>query len=597
MNLLKQLSLTAATGSMLVLGGCTLQQMVKMSKEQKLTVSPSPLELHGDSVRFNLSAQLPAKMLKKNKIYTATTFYRYGDQTMNLGEIQFKSVNFPNAKTIGPTLSKNFSFGYKPDITNGDVTVVGTATNIKMSKKKATLPLPVAKGIITTSRLTKEVFYISYAEHGYNNREELIPNKVDFFFEQGSSKLRVRETGGKQGKYVDAFINKKNPTRTVRIIGNHSPEGAESINAKLSDERAKAIEKYYKGRMKKYKLTKQADTIEFAPKGIVQDWEGLKNLMDSTNYVSADQKAEILDVINGAGTFEEKEQRLHKLGSYKIIFTKLYPQLRTAKTEILTIKPKKTDEQIATLAKGISSGTVNQDTLNDQELSYAATLTASLDEKESIYTAATKKNDSWASHNNLGAVYLERASKETDKANKDKYLTQALTQFEISAKGQNNAEAHNNMGIIYLLRGDRTQGLQHLQQASQLPTNDALKKGMNGTRGILLIKEGRYEEAVQSLTSANQTPEVTYNLALANLLKKDFSAAKSGFESVISSSPSDAWAFYGSAITAAKLKDASTMNSRLKSAVQLDRKLADKAKADLEFLEYFETPEFKSSVQ
>jgi hypothetical protein len=44
----------------------------------------------------------------------------------------------------------------------------------------------------------------------------------------------------------------KNVTRTVTITGTHSPEGAERINTKLSEERAAAIEKFYRAQMKKY---------------------------------------------------------------------------------------------------------------------------------------------------------------------------------------------------------------------------------------------------------------------------------------------------------------------------------------------------------
>ena len=34
--------------------GCTLPQMVKMAKEQQLTVNPNPLEVHKDTVVFDM---------------------------------------------------------------------------------------------------------------------------------------------------------------------------------------------------------------------------------------------------------------------------------------------------------------------------------------------------------------------------------------------------------------------------------------------------------------------------------------------------------------------------------------------------------------
>jgi hypothetical protein len=57
--------------------GCTLPQMIKLAKEQKLEVTPNPLEVHKDTVVFSLSANLPVKMLKKGTAYTLNTFYKY----------------------------------------------------------------------------------------------------------------------------------------------------------------------------------------------------------------------------------------------------------------------------------------------------------------------------------------------------------------------------------------------------------------------------------------------------------------------------------------------------------------------------------------
>jgi hypothetical protein len=535
--------------------------------------------------------------LKKNKIYSVNTFYKYKDQKIDLGKVEFKSSDYPNAKTQEPQASKKFSFAYSPTIGNGDVVAVGTASNLALTKNKSTPELPIAKGIITTSRLVKDIYVIAYAAHGYNNREELIPNKIEFYFDQGSSKLRVKETGGSKGKYIDAFVAKRNVTRTVSIIGEHSPEGREIKNAQLSEDRAKAIEKFYKTRLKKYSKKGEVDSISFVTKGIVQDWEPLKTTLDTTDFLTTDEEAKIVEVINGPGNFEEKEKQIEKLPSFKQLFIKVYPLLRTAKTEILTIKPKKTDTQILTLAKGISSGAINQDSLKDDELSYAATLTTDLKEKEAIYTAATKKNDSWASHNNLGAVYVEYAAQAIDKNEKQKFAEQAETQFSLSLKAKNSAEAHANLALVHLIRGARVLGLDEANKAVQTESSDAVKKGAYATKGVLEIKDGQYDAAIQSLSKSNETPEVQYDLALANLLKKNFPAAKTGFESVKSASPNDSWAFYASAVTAARLKDAASVSANLKKAVQLDSKLADKAANDLEFMDYASTDDFKNALK
>src|SRR6185437_15723743 len=96
--------LTLLPAGFLLFNGCALKQMVKMAKDQQLTVTPSPLEVHGDSVAFDVSATLPPKMLKKNKIYTVDAKYNYNGQKIDLGTVEFVSTNFPNAKTEKPVL-------------------------------------------------------------------------------------------------------------------------------------------------------------------------------------------------------------------------------------------------------------------------------------------------------------------------------------------------------------------------------------------------------------------------------------------------------------------------------------------------------------
>src|ERR1043165_2382619 len=82
----------------LSVGSCTLPKMVKMAKDQQVTVTPNPLEVHKDTVAFDLAANLPVKMLKKGTVYTVNTFYKYGDKELALDPIPFKAEDYPNSK-------------------------------------------------------------------------------------------------------------------------------------------------------------------------------------------------------------------------------------------------------------------------------------------------------------------------------------------------------------------------------------------------------------------------------------------------------------------------------------------------------------------
>ena len=62
---------------------------------------------------------------------------------------------------------------------SGELQVQGVASDPRNGKFKETEKLTVAKGVITTSQLVTDVYYAAYADHGYNNQEELVPTNVD----------------------------------------------------------------------------------------------------------------------------------------------------------------------------------------------------------------------------------------------------------------------------------------------------------------------------------------------------------------------------------------------------------------------------------
>lgn len=563
----------------------------------EISVVPNPLEVHGDSVAFDVTGTLPLKKLKKKRVYTVTGAYEYGDQSVKVGEMEYKGTEFPNSKTDAPKITKHFSFAYKPEIGNGDLTVQGTNYNSAKTKGKSTEKISIAKGLIITSRMVRNYYHVVYADHGYNDREELVPTNVAFFFEQGKSKLRKSESGGEQGKFLDAFIAKKNVTRTVSIIGTHSPEGSESKNSSLATDRAKVIEHYYKERLKHFNQKEWIDSIKFVTKGIILDWEPLKKELEVSTDISDDEKNQILSIVNGSGSFESKQDQISKLPSYKKLFSKVYPKLRNAKTEILTVKVKKSRAEISLLAKGIVDGTLKLDTLTEAELLYAATLTPILKEKEAIYQAAIKKNDSWVAQNNLGAVYLEMAKKEIDENQRTKLVDMAVNALNISVNRKDNAEAHTNLSSANQFKGVRTDVTAEVNKALALNPSDDIKKGLYGVQGVVDIKEGKYDNAVQSLSKSNDSTVVLYNLALANLLKKDFNAAKGGFATVVAKDGNFSAAYYCAAVTAARLQDEGGVTSNLKKAVALERKYTDKALSDLEFANYWNSENFKNSVK
>lgn len=583
--------------SLLIIGtltftSCTLPQMIKMAKEQKLEIKPNPLEVHKDTVNFDLSGNLPVKMLKKGTVYTLNTFYKYGENELALPGLPLKAEDYPNSAKEETKVSKAFMFPYKDAYKTGTIEIQGVAS--KGTKSKTTPRMPYATGIITTSKLVQNSYYAAFAAHSYNNQEELIPVVIpNFIFERGKSVLRPSEIKAEKGKQLDAFIASKNVTRTVTITGTHSPEGLERINSKLSEERAAAIEKFYRAQMKKYDYQGVAAEVKFILKPITDDWSEFKTALAAYSGISAEEKAAYLNVINNGGAFEEQEKQLKKLATYNKVFKDIYPGLRAAKTEILTIKVKKTDAEISILAKQITTGAVKSDTLSFDELMYAATLTPSLEEKTAIYEAATKKGTNWTAHNNLGAAYLQAVIENPAKTD---LIDKAAAQLEIAAKLNPSSEVHANLASVALMKGNPYKAYSHARMALNGANND-VTRGVNGVKGACEIYMANYGAAVTSTSSSADTHVNLFNKGLAQLLNKDFSNASSSFAESTRKNNSYAIAYYGAAVAAARSGNGDAVVSNLVNAVKNDSNLKEKALTDLEFAKFNTTEAFRNALK
>ena len=573
------LAMAFAAGAIL-LSGCKLDKMIKLAQENDLQVNPNPLEVHGGNVPFEMSAILPAKILPTETSFTLNTIYVYGDQEVAVGSVEFKASDFPNSSTTTSRKAENFTFPYQEGMNPGTLYVQGVATDLRNGKTAETERLAVAQGLIMTSAWVKDVALSSYADHGYNDKEELIPTNVDFYFDQGRSNLRTSlsydgETNASKRNQLSGFIAEKNVTRTVTITGTHSPEGTETVNSDLSEDRAATIEKYYRNRMDRYDYKGAADSIDFILKPIVQDWGAFKAALSAYDGISDDEKSQYTNIINGSGTFVDKEKEMKKLSTYKKVFKDVYPGLRSAKTEVLTVKPKKSNAEIAVLAKSIVDGEADADTLTIEELMFSATLTPSLEEKAAIYKAAADKSGMWQAHNNLAAAHIEMAKR--GDASK---LDGAATQLEIASNKMADApEVQSNMAAVQVLQGDYEAAYETLNGVST-SSNDINGK-VSAMKGAVEVRMAEYDKAKATFASATNNENVIIDRGLAHLLSGDYTMADAEFKQV-----ERADAFYLLAVSSARQNNAAGVGTNLKKAVDAEPSYKDMALNDLEFTNF-----------
>jgi tetratricopeptide (TPR) repeat protein len=595
MNQMRRLIFVFSLFATMTLSGCALQQMVRMANQQDVQVQPRPLEVHGDTVSFDVTAVLPQRMLRKNFEYELDFKYQHNGQEVDVNNITFNSTEY--SRTDQPRKSQRLSFPYSDNVGNGNLVVQGIGRNPSNNRTRRSSEMPVAEGLITTSRLVKDAVFASYADHGYNTGEELEPVVLDFFFQQGRSNLRNSEITSDRGKELQAFVAAKNVTRTVTITGTHSPEGPERVNERLSENRARVIENWYRNMMQRYDYRDAASDIGFILKPVVEDWTLFREKMQNYTGITQEQKQQYLNIINGPGSFEDKERRLTALPNYRRVFADLYPELRRARTEILKAKVKRPESEIAVMSRQIGQGRTNVDALAPNELAYGATLTPDLDEKEAIYRALVKRTDSWMAHNNLGAVYLQKALNARGTAQANQLMQQAITHFETSNKKQNNAAAFTNLAIVYMVQGNNQRALETARKADGLTATTDNLQGLAAVRGTLQIKRGQYREAVQSLSNAPQSSDNLFNLGLAYLLNRDYQNAITSFDEAIELNRQNAAAYYGKAVAAARMNNASNVYENLRRAASIEPQYRQRAMGDLTFQSYAGTDQFRQALQ
>src|SRR5690606_13741520 len=141
-------------GGMMFFSSCSLQSVIKKSADQQVVVSPNPLEVHGDSVRFTVNAELPPRMMKKKVTYSLVPQFEYGGTVVPFTEAITFDGDEINRKEAARE-EETFSFPYREGMADGQLNVTGTATHKKSAK---TLDAPrevVAQGVVTTPKLVR----------------------------------------------------------------------------------------------------------------------------------------------------------------------------------------------------------------------------------------------------------------------------------------------------------------------------------------------------------------------------------------------------------------------------------------------------------
>ena len=579
---------------LILISGCNpLKKMIALSEQQQINVNPNPIELAGSEVSFDVESTLPVGMLPKGTSYTLN----FDFEGTQVGSVEFRASDYPNSTSSVSKNTKTITVAYDPSIMGGNpgkLNVKGTAKVVATGKSLDTESSDVADGVNTTITFTRATnIPTPTAYPGYTDAEETEVTTVDFYFNQGSSYLRGSEKKSDRGEQFSAFVAEKNMTKGVNITGAHSPEGSTKVNESLAGRRANAIEKYYRAEMDRYDYKDEAGEINFDLLPVVENWDALRRALRASTSLSREDRSQIGAIINGGGSFVDKEKSLSKLSSYKTLMKEVYPDLRTARTEVTTVIEKKPNNEILAIAQNIVSGESSSEALSHGELLFAGGLTPDLSEKAAIYGAAVKWGGTWQAHNDFGAVHIMLAKQEEEGSESQlKLLEAAKTQLDISNNKKENAESHLNLAAIAAMQYDWNLANEHINKAAGLDLTYA--EGMyNMAKGTILIPLGDYENALNHLNKVGQRGWAKWRKGIVQLMSYNFDEAKKEMAALRKQFKESGWKENGGidyvhAIISAREGDSNAVAENLKTALSKDENgmLKERLVNDVEFINF-----------
>jgi tetratricopeptide (TPR) repeat protein len=574
MKKIKRNYLTSVVVAAFLLSSCGgLNKMVDKSSDVSYQVQPNPLEMHAGEVEVTIDTKFPEKYFNKKAVVVATPVLKYEG-----GQTEFESTTLQGEKIEANNKVISYDGGgysYTGKIPYTD-DMLRSGLYVEMSaqiKDKTPVEIPgikIADGVIATPALVavnpKTIMvgdkFKRIIPESYDADIHYVINKSNV----RDSELKAEDVATLQNQIKEASTAERKEFKGASISAYASPDGPYDFNEELAGDRQESAQRYLKRVLQKAEVS-EADAEGFlSVASTAEDWEGFKKLMEESDIQDKELILRVLSMYSDP-VVREKEIR-NIAAAFEEVADKVLPKLRRSMLNINVDKIGYSDEEIVELVK------TNPDTLNLEEILYAATLTEDLEEKLAIYQKAAENfPECFRAINNVGHVYVKMGK-----------VAEAKEAFLAAKELKENDVIKNNLGAIALLEGD-------LDKAEELFTS-AMEAGdvVNYNMGIIKIKQADYEAAVNYFGN-----EPSFNAALAQLLNGDTEKSISTLNQM--GDVDCAMVYYLKAVASARSDREEGVLNNLRTAVGKKSELKDHAKKDLEFAKYSENEAFTSIVE
>ncbi|MBO4625046.1 MAG: hypothetical protein J5646_06095 [Bacteroidales bacterium] len=523
------------------------EKMAKLADNVKVTCDPEVLEVVNGTITPTVTVTYPKDYFNPKVILEVTPVivYQGGEAAMTPFKYQGEKVkdNYKVVSSAGQSVTETLFFKYVPGMEKSYLELRG---RVIAGKKSINLPTKkVADGANTTYMLVKREGAVAFKKDNYQDvlvstAEGQIKYKVNSAEVRGSE---IKSSSVKEflAELDAANANERATVKSTEIVAYASPEGAISLNDKLSGNRSKSASKAWN------KITKGHDAMDPVVKSLGEDWEGFQQLVSESNIEDKDLILRVLSMYSDPNVRENEIRNMSKV--FTALQGEVLPELRRARLIANVETINYTSEELLDLLKN------NESVLDEEALLRVATLVKDNAQKESVYKKAVNRFGSKRAQYNLAALYLNEGEV-------------AKAESELRGLDANDGDVINAKGVIALRRDDFATAEQCFRKAGTPEANKNL--------GVVDILTGKYAEAAQVLKDVDGCCHNTVlAYVLTNQLDKAMSTAKCG----------DPKVWYLKAIIAARQGKVNEMKSFLENAYK-NPDLKARAANDIEFAGY-----------
>ncbi|MFZ4740892.1 MAG: tetratricopeptide repeat protein [Bacteroidales bacterium] len=586
--------------SVLISGCNSLKKMVKKYGEVKYEVTPNPLEVHGDKVAVTIKGKIPAGYFNKKAGAFIQPVLKYEGGSTTLKSFYLKGENVEGDGTVinsktGGSFTYTDVIDYKPEMNKSQL-MVNPVTHLAKEPVKEN----ASKESVKTLKKAVELGETKLADGLIYTSQRIKTTGTAILTPDGYEKETILAKKATLYFLVNTF------NLNFKIDLNKAVEaqlGIKELNDYISKNWAikniditawaspEGEEKRNAGLSENRAKTANKYTEEQLDKFIKELAKKTKTkFKDLKKAVTYNLKANGEDWDGFLASLEKSDIK-DKSTMINVIKAQVDRDKREQEMRNMTVVFQQVEDKILPpLRRAEILINFLEPKKSDEKIALLSTTAPdSLDNKELLYAATLTKdlNTQLKIYKSTTNIY----PKDWKGYNNAAYVCIALGNANEASSflEKANTLSPNNSAVINNLGVVSLMKKDYKAAKSYFETAQKLGANQNYNLGVIMIKEGNYAAAVNSFGKTS----CDYNVALATLLNGNNSSANTAIECAAK----DAQTYYLTAIIAARNNNANMVYDNLKNAIAQDASFKAQAKEDLEFAKFANTAEFENAIK